>query len=243
MSSPNADAVFEDIVTEVSGVVQTFVKEWDPSSYQEEELDDPDFNSKKEALDGNQEALDELYEYHNFLKDKDMGNVPEIAGFLQISKANHAERISALPEVDQANLFDKAVARAVVQKVVDGIPKPSLIGLLELLYKILYGPGVPKPDGTLSLEALIDEAEAKLLIIRTKLVSWLREHEKLEEDERLLRLNEPEKQDMLFYIVELLKELLNEPSMEFCNSTSGRDRFDDLFKRFPDAFDQEEINF
>lgn len=196
MSSSIVNPVIQDMFTEVGSIIHRFVEQWEPDFLEVPELEDPDFDSKVGAAGDDEDAVRELYEHHYFMKEKDVGNVPEVAGLLEMSRQKHAERM-----FDPANHFDHAVAYAVIQEVSDDVEKHirncTLAGLVELVFKVLHSAGVPKPEGTMSLDSLISAAESKLLSIRTQLIGWLRECDGLAKRERLRRLEESEKWDTL----------------------------------------------
>lgn len=196
MSNSTVNPVIQDMFTEADKIIHQFVEQWEPEFLEFPELDDPDFDSKLEAAGESEDAVREVYENHDYMKDKDMGNVQEVAGLLEMSRQKHVERM-----VDPANHFDHAVAYAVIQEVADGVErhvrKCTLAGLVELVYKILYSVGVPKPEGMMSLYSLISIAESKLLSVRTQLFDWLRESNGLEKGQRRRWLEESEKWDTL----------------------------------------------
>jgi hypothetical protein len=122
-----------------------------------EERGKPDPFDAALARAGGPDAVDKLHKHHNFMKGKDMGNISKIVRLMELSKAKHT---------GQSDRFDRALARALIVEVADsGAQKPNhdFIGLvIELLYEILYGPGVSSnTDRMLILEKLIEEANNK----------------------------------------------------------------------------------
>lgn len=107
------------------------------------------------------------------------------AGMIQNAKTYFEPSISALPEHRQANFFDEAVARTVLQKAAD-FGKPGSNDqavLVRLTLAMLYGPEMRKPSGLINLRALLDQAAAKLTAIRTRVVEWIAEDAQSSSDE------------------------------------------------------------
>lgn len=110
-----------------------------------------------------------------FMNENDTENAAEFAGIIQLAKANFEVSISALPEHHQANFFDKAVARVVLQKAADVAAHGSnkQAALLKLTLAILYGPEMLKPTNWMHLGVFLDEAAVRLLVVKTRIVDWI----------------------------------------------------------------------
>lgn len=112
----------------------------------------------------------------------DPSTADEFAGLIRILKENSVESISNLTLKRQANLFDEAVARVVLQKAANTThDSAEQTALVRLARAMLYAPSIPNPAGTLNVESLIDEASAKLMSLRTGFVDWIHESGEINE--------------------------------------------------------------
>lgn len=100
-------------------------------------------------------------------------NAAEFAGMIQLAKANFAASISTLPEQLRANFFNEAVARVVLEKVADVTKNGSNGALLNLTLTMLYGPEMQEPTDWINLGVFLDEATARLTVVRTRIMDWL----------------------------------------------------------------------
>lgn len=188
MSGSTAN-VFGEIYAQVSDVVNHYLNEWDPELFRESENEEDDSGpttEEREAHDSNTAPDDDDADsVCPYMRDRDMGGLMnEFSGSIQLIKASFEDRVSTLPATHQANLFDKAVARAVLQRIPDTISEDNEDeALVELTYKMTYSLNAPETDGTLSLETLIREASTKLMGLRTELVTWLRENDEFQDNE------------------------------------------------------------
>lgn len=112
-----------------------------------------------------------------FMNENDTENAAEFAGIIQLAKANFEVSISALPENHQADFFDKAVARVVLQKAADVAAHGSheQAALIKLTLAILYGPEMLKPTNWCHLSLFLDEAAVRLMAVKTRIVDWIME--------------------------------------------------------------------
>lgn len=188
MSSATA-AVFQDICVRVSAVINIYIEKWSPELY-EEQAGFPDHVFVDESLSG--DRIPEGLDRENNPKQEYLEDVLEIAGMIQLLKADSRERIAALPIPHQANLFDKALARAILRKAADIDEQTWLEGrqdeaLTELTYRLLYSSGMPTPYGALSLETLIEEVSARLTHVDTQIRDFNWESDSSEEKGRTER--------------------------------------------------------
>lgn len=190
MSSATA-TVFQDIYVRVSAVINNYIEKRSPELY-EEQAGFPDHIFIDEYLSS--DPIPEGLDRENNPKQQYLEDVFEISGLIQRIKADFKERISALPIPHQANLFDKAVARAILRKAADIDEQTWLEGrqdeaLAELTYRLLYSSGMPTPYGALSLETLIDEVSARLTHVSTKIADCSREPDSSEEQDKTQRVD------------------------------------------------------
>lgn len=113
-----------------------------------------------------------------YMAESDTESAAEFAEIIQLSKANFGESISALPEDHQANFFEKAVARVVLQKAADVAAHGSdeQAALLKLVLTIHYGPEMLKPTNWAHLGVFLDEAAVRLLAVKTRIVDCIVEN-------------------------------------------------------------------
>ena len=141
MSSSTA-RVFGDIYGQVSDVVNQYLNQWDPDLLQElEDVEDDSNPSVEECEEYESNTAPDNYDadlVDPYMKDRDMGRlVTEFSGSVQLIRASFEDRISTLSAIHQANLFDKAVARTVLQRVPDLIDDEDE-AILELTYKMIH---------------------------------------------------------------------------------------------------------
>lgn len=112
-----------------------------------------------------------------YMNENDTESAAEFAGIIQLAKANFEVSISALPENHQADFFDKAVARVVLQKAADVAAHGSneQAALIKLTLAILYGPEMLKPTNWCHLSVFLDEAAVRLMAVKTRIVDWIME--------------------------------------------------------------------
>lgn len=96
---------------------------------------------------------------------------------IQLVKEDFEVRISTIPEQRQANLFNEAVAKVVLQKAADVAVHGSSeqATLLKLTLTMLYGTKIHKPAEWISLGVFLDEAAARLMAVRTRIVVFIAE--------------------------------------------------------------------
>ncbi|KAK7697256.1 hypothetical protein SLS64_013741 [Diaporthe eres] len=125
----------------------------------------------REIYDQVRDALD------YYLGENNPDSAAKFAGTVQLAKGDFEVGISALPEQRQANFFNEAVAKVVLQKAADVAVHGSgeQAALLELTLAMLYGPKMQKPADWISLSVFLDEAAARLMAVRTRIVDFIGE--------------------------------------------------------------------
>ncbi|KAG6362510.1 hypothetical protein INS49_007602 [Diaporthe citri] len=128
-------------------------------------------NLFREIYDQVRDALD------FYMGENNPDSAAKFAGMVKHAKENSEEWIPALPEQRQANLFNEAVAKVVLQKAADAAAHggSEQAALLKLTLVMLYGPKMEKPADWISLGVFIDEAAARLMAVRARIVDWIAE--------------------------------------------------------------------
>lgn len=128
-------------------------------------------NLFREIHDQVRDALD------YYMGESNPDSAAKFAGMIQHAKENFQVSISTLPEQRQANFFNEAVALVVLQKAADVAIHGSSeqAALLKLTLTLLYGPKMEKPADWIRLGVFLDEAGARLMAVRTKIVDRIAE--------------------------------------------------------------------
>lgn len=121
-------------------------------------------------------VLAEVRDLVDFYVGEDKPNsAAEFASKIHAAKEDFEADIADLPDPRQANFFNEAVARAVLSRAaydaVNGSDDQAV--LLKLTLAMLYGPGMLRPSGWISLGVFLDDAVAMLLDYRTHIVAWI----------------------------------------------------------------------
>lgn len=136
-------------------------------------------NLFREIYDQARDALD------YYMGENNPDSAAKFADMVQLVKESFGERISTLPEQGQANLFNEAVAKVVLQKAADVAVHGSSEQdtLLQLTLTMLYGPKMQKPTDWIRLGVFLDEAAARLMAVRTRIMDWIAEGSQVTSDD------------------------------------------------------------
>lgn len=128
-------------------------------------------NLFREIQDQVRDALD------FYMGENNPDSAAKFAGMIQLVKESFAVRVSALPEQRQANFFNEAVAKVVLQKAADVAVHGSSeqASLLKFTLTMLYGPKMQKPTDMISLGMFLNEATARLTAVRTRIMHFITE--------------------------------------------------------------------
>lgn len=129
----------------------------------------------REIQDQVRDALD------YYMSENNPDSAAKFADMIQLVKENFAVRVSALPEQRQANFFNEAVAKVVLQKAADvavhGSSEQAL--LLKFTLAMLYGPKTQEPTDWINLGVFLDEAAARLTAVKTRIVDFIAESDQV----------------------------------------------------------------